>query len=54
MEMGGMKARIKVQSLIKIYSTINKGWRQRWKTVGGWQRWGAITTNDNKAPNRCL
>ncbi len=29
MEMGGMKARIKVQKLIKIYSTINKGWKRR-------------------------
>jgi hypothetical protein len=51
MEMGGMEARVKVQKLIKIYSTINKGWRWPWKTVGGWRRWGAIMTNDNGACN---
>ncbi len=51
MEMGGMKARIKVQKLIKIYSTINKGWRRQWKTVGELRGWGAITTNDNGACN---
>ncbi len=28
MEMGGMKARMKVQKSIKIYSTIKKGWRR--------------------------
>jgi hypothetical protein len=35
MEMGEMKARIKVQKSINIFSTINKGWRWQWKTVGG-------------------
>jgi hypothetical protein len=51
MEMGGMKARIKVQKSIKIYSIINKGWRWQSKTVGEWRRWGAIITNDNGACN---
>ena len=38
-EMGGLQARIKV-----TYSTINNGWRQRWKAVGGWHGWGGMTT----------
>ncbi len=52
MEMGGMKARIKVHKSIKIYSTINKGWRRQRKTVGGWHGWGAIRTDDNGALNK--
>jgi hypothetical protein len=38
MEMGGMKARIKVQKSLNIYSTINKGWRRQWKIVGQQRR----------------
>ncbi len=40
LEMGGTKAIIKVQKLIKTYSTINKGWRWQWKTVRGVARMG--------------
>ena len=36
---GGVWARIKV-----TYSTINNGWRLRWKSVGWWRGWGAMTT----------
>ncbi len=45
----GMKARIKVQKLIKLYSTINKGWRRRWKTAEEWLGQGAITRGSIKA-----
>jgi hypothetical protein len=47
MEMGRGKAGIKVPKLVKIYSTIKKGWRPRWKAVGVGPDGGGITTNDN-------
>jgi len=44
---GVVWVRIKVPQLAKnIYLTINKGWGQQWKAVGGWCRWGAMTTDD--------
>jgi hypothetical protein len=51
MEMGGLKKRIKVLKLVKIYSTMDKGCRLQWKTVGGWRGAGAIKTDDNCAHN---
>ena len=32
----------------QTYSTINNGWRRRWKTVGGWRGRSAMTTDDGR------
>ena len=45
MEMGWQEERC--QSRHKSHSTNNKGWRWRWKAVGGWCRWGAMMTDDH-------
>ena len=32
----------------QTYSTINNGWRRRWRTVGGWRGRAAMTTDDGR------
>ena len=45
---GVVRVRIKVPQLAKnIYLTINKGWGQQWKAVGGWCRWREMTSDDD-------
>jgi len=43
---GGVMARKKVSKSAQIIFNNKKGWWRRWKVVGGWRRWGAMTTDD--------